>query len=105
MACTNAGAWVLGLMNQVVAAERWGLGSAGNGAQFKGGWGPGVSPGSADGWLDRQMGVVVIKGKLIAVAIATTAGDHVTGTRNLTTIARWLVTHVNVKHASPRPAC
>jgi hypothetical protein len=105
MACTNAGAQVLGLMSQVVAGQRWGLGSTGDEAQFKGGWGPGVTPGNGDGWLDRQMGVLTIKGKPIAVAIATTAHDHATGTRNLTTIARWVASHVDVKHAPRRPAC
>jgi hypothetical protein len=105
MACTEAGPQVLGLMNQVVAGQRWGLGSTGNDAQFKGGWGPGVSPGSGDGWLDRQMGVTTIKGKPIAVAIATTAGDHGTGTANLTALARWVVTHVDVSGAPSRPAC
>lgn len=105
MACTNAGAQVLGLMNEVVAGQRWGLGSTGNEAQFKGGWGPGLTPGNGDGWLDRQMGVLTIKGRPIAVAIATTARDHATGTRDLTTIARWVASHVDVEHAPRRPAC
>ena len=47
LACTQAGAQVLGLMNQVVPGQRWGLGSAGVQAQFKGGWGPGHNPGRA----------------------------------------------------------
>jgi len=105
MACTDAGARVLDLMNQVVAGQRWGLGSTGNRAGFKGGWGPGVTPGNGDGWLDRQMGVLTIEGKRIAVAIATTAGDHGAGTKNLTTIARWVATHVNVKHVPRSPRC
>ena len=105
MTCTDAGKQVLGLMNQVVGGQRWGLGSTGNRAGFKGGWGPGVTSGNGDGWLDRQMGVLTIKNKPIAVAIATTASAHGAGTQNLTTIARWVATHVNVKHVSRRAAC
>ena len=105
MTCTDSGKQVLGLMNQVVAGQRWGLGSTGNPAGFKGGWGPGVSSGRGDGWLDRQMGVLTIKNKPIAVAIATTASGHGAGTQNLTTIARWVATHVNLKHVARRAAC
>lgn len=105
MACTDAGAQVLDLMSQVVAGQRWGLGNTGNRARFKGGWGPGVTPGNGDGWLDRQIGVLTVKDKRIAVAIATTAGDHGAGIENLTTLARWVATHVNVKHVARRPAC
>jgi hypothetical protein len=105
MACADSGPDVLGLMNNVVSGQRWGLGSTGNDAQFKGGWGPGVSPGSGGGWLERQVGVTTIKGRPIAVAIATTAGDHGTGTQNLTAIARWVVTHVDVSGAPRQAAC
>ena len=105
IACTKAGAAVLALMNQVVTGQRWGLGSTGRAAQFKAGWGPGISPGSGDGWLDRQMGIVTIDGKPIAVAIATTAGDHGTGTANLTKIAGWVATHVDSSSAPRRARC
>jgi hypothetical protein len=42
------------------------------------------------GYLDRQMGVMVIRGKPLAVTIAAKPADgsHGTGTRNLTAIAR-----------------
>ncbi len=105
MACAQSGPEVLGLMNEVVAGQRWGLGSTGRQAQFKAGWGPGVTAGTADGWLDRQMGIVIIGGKPIAVAMATTAGDHGTATQNLTAIAQWVVTHVNAARAPRRPRC
>jgi len=105
IACTKAGAGVLAFMNQVAAGQRWGLGSAGRQARFKAGWGPGVSPGSADGWLDRQMGVMTIDGKPIAVAIATTASNHGTGTANLTAIARWVANHVDASSAPRRASC
>jgi hypothetical protein len=105
MACTRAGAEVLELMGQVVSGQRWGLGSTEQPARFKAGWGPGISPGSADGWLDRQFGIVEIDGRPIAVAIATTAGDHDTGTQNVTAIARWAVSHVRARSAPRRAAC
>jgi len=105
MACTGPGAAVLGLMERVVAGQRWGLGSTGRVTQFKAGWGPGISAGADDGWLDRQFGLVSIDGRPIAVAIATTAGDHGTGTQNLTRIARWLVSHLDAIGASRRAMC
>ena len=105
LTCAKAGADVLSLMNQVVAGQRWGLGSTGRPAQFKAGWGPGISPGSGDGWLDRQMGVMTIDGKPIAVAMATSASDHATGTQNLTAIAKWVATHVDASSAPRKAAC
>ena len=105
MACSDAGAAVLDLMGDTVAGQRWGLGSAGVPAQLKGGWGPGSQPGVSGGYLDRQMGVVTVGGRRLAVAIATAPsnGSHATGTGNLTAIARWLVAHADTK-VLPREA-
>lgn len=105
ISCAKAGPAVLTLMNQVVAGQRWGLGSTSRQAQFKAGWGPGISPGSADGWLDRQMGILTIGDKPIAVAIATSASEHGTGTANLTAIASWVQTHVDASSAPSRASC
>jgi hypothetical protein len=107
MPCLVAGAEVLGLMDQVVAAQRWGLGAAGVNAQFKGGWGPGSEPGAGGGYFDRQMGVITIAGTPLAVAIASLPADgtHATGTRNLTTVARWLVAHADVRGLPRRARC
>jgi hypothetical protein len=107
MACTKAGAQVLGLMNQVASAQRWGLGSAGVEAQLKGGWGPGSRPGTGGGYLDRQMGVMKIDGKPVAVAIAVqpASGTHESGTANLTSLARWLVANANTKGLPAAPNC
>jgi hypothetical protein len=92
-------------MNEVVAGQRWGLGSAGVQAQLKGGWGPGSRPGSPGRYTDRQMGVLTIHGRPLAVAIATTPADgsHESGTRNLTQIARWLVAHASNDLLPRRP--
>jgi hypothetical protein len=105
MRCARSGPQVLKLMNEVVAGQRWGLGSTGKPAQFKAGWGPGVTAGSGDGWLDRQMGIVRIGGRPVAVAMATTASGHETGTSALTRIAKWVVTHVNSTLAPRDPQC
>lgn len=107
MACTDAGGQVLGLMNQTIAGQRWGLGSAGVEAQMKGGWGPGTRPGVSGGYLDRQMGVLIIKGKPMAVTIAAlpSDGQHGTGTAQLTRIAKWVVSHANVRRLPARPRC
>jgi hypothetical protein len=107
MACLNAGAMVLGLMGHVVGGQRWGLGSVGVSAQFKGGWGPGVKPGAASGYLDRQMGVITISGKPLAVTIANLPADgsHATATSALTAIARWLVDHADVSRLPRTPRC
>jgi hypothetical protein len=107
MACVPAGAQVLGLMNQTVASQRWGLGAAGVPAQLKGGWGPGSQPGVAGGYLDRQMGVLTIHGKPLAVTVASLPADgsHGSGTAALTAIARWVVAHANVRRLPARPHC
>jgi beta-lactamase family protein len=107
LACTPPGAEVLRLMGRVVARQRWGLGSTGANAQFKAGWGPGAEPGVQGGYLDRQMGVINLSGKPLAVAIATRAhdGSHETATRNLTAIARWLTLHASARNLPGRLRC
>jgi hypothetical protein len=86
-------AYVLGLMERIVPAESWGLGSAGFAVPvaFKGGWGPG--PGGR--YLVRQSGIVA-PGSRRGVAVSLVAhppagpGSFATGTRMLTRTARWL---------------
>ncbi len=107
MTCLAAGGPVLGLMDRVVPGERWGLGSAGVSAQFKGGWGPGSQPGAGGGYLDRQMGIVTVRGTPVALSIAALPADgsHTTGTNALTAIARWVVAHVRVAGLPRHAAC
>jgi len=72
-----------------VTVDRWGLGSAGVPALWKGGWGPG-----ADGrYLVRQMGAIEVDGTEYAVTLAAIPGDgqFATGQSVATEIARWLV--------------
>jgi hypothetical protein len=103
----TAGGSVLALMHDTIAAQRWGLGSVGGEAEIKGGWGPGTRPGAGGGYLDRQMGLLFVKGKPLAVTIAALPADgqHGTGTAQLTRIAKWLVAHVNVRGLPTRPRC
>lgn len=107
MSCTSAGRRVLGLMGQVIPAHRWGLGATGAGAQLKGGWGPGTRPGVNGGYIDRQMGVITVRGRSLAVTLASLPGDgsHATGTRNLTALARWVAGHVDARGLTRRARC
>lgn len=96
----DAAAELRSLMGQVVADQRWGLGSTDAQAYFKGGWGPG-----ADGrYLARQMGVLEHDGGAVAVAIAAIAGDgqFASATAAVTEIARWVSDNVVWSSAQPR---
>lgn len=91
--CLEHSGPVLALMGEVQADQRWGLGSAGVPARFKGGWGPD----SAGRYLVRQLGLLTVDGRRVAVAIATKPADgqFATGTSNLNQIAAWAAQHVN----------
>lgn len=106
MACVSSGRRVLDLMGQVISAHRWGLGRR-SGTRLKGGWGPGSKPGVNGAYIDRQMGVVTVAGKQIAIAIATrpSDGSHETGTSHLTTIAKWVFAHVDARGATASASC
>jgi hypothetical protein len=97
--CVPNSAPVRSLMEQVVADQRWGLGTLGADTEFKGGWGP-----EPDGrYLVRQMGIVRLTGgRSLAASMATTPADGTfeTGTANLTEIARWLIAHVDPRSLS-----
>lgn len=105
MACSDEGMRVLSLMGEVTASQRWGLGSTGAPARFKGGWGPGVTAGSGDGWLERQMGILTVSGRPIVVAIASTGPGHEADTIALTQLAKWVIEHVNARSAPMQPDC
>jgi hypothetical protein len=98
--CLPNSAPVRSLMEQVVADQRWGLGTFGADTQFKGGWGP-----EPDGrYLVRQMGIVRLTGgRRLAASMATMPADGTfeTGTASLTEIAQWLIAHVDAKSVSP----
>lgn len=83
--------YVLGLMQEIVPSESWGLGAAGFAhVAFKGGWGP-----EGDSYLVRQSGIIEpASGDADAVAIVAypPAGPEsfAVGTQMVTAVARWL---------------
>lgn len=84
-----------------VTADRWGLGTAGAEALWKGGWGPG-----ADGrYLVRQMGAVELGGAPVVVTLAARASDGTFegGTAAASAVARWLVERLPGIRPSARP--
>lgn len=85
--CRSEAAPVYEAMGQIIAGQRWGLGTI-PGTHFKGGWGP-----SAEGSLVRQFGVLETSRGQVAVAIAVEASSFQQGTAILTQTARWLDTH------------
>jgi hypothetical protein len=107
MACLDVGGQLLGLMHETIPAQRWGLGSAGVPAELKGGWGPGSEPGASGGYIDRQMGVMTIRGRPLAVAmlVRPSDGTHETGTAMLTRIAQWVVANANLHGLPKRARC
>lgn len=105
MRCTGPGRKVAGLMRQTVSGQRWGIGTLGASAALKGGWGPGITAGQADGWLDRQLGIATIGGKPVAIAIATTGGSHESATPTLTRLAQWARSNVGTTGLPATPSC
>jgi len=91
--------YLLSLMGEVVPDQQWGLGSTGEGASFKGGWGPGTG----GGYLVRQMGVIEVDGKSVVVTLAAepSDGQFASGTQMLTKMAGWVSENVNARAAKP----
>lgn len=102
LSCSAAGRRVAALMRRVVSGQRWGLGTL-DGAAFKGGWGPGSTPGRIRGWLDRQFGVVRIDGTAYGIAVASTAPDHTAGPKALTRLAAWAAAHADAAAPGAAP--
>lgn len=80
--------YVLELMGRVTS-DRWGLGSVGVPARWKGGWGPG-----SDGrYLVRQMGIIESGGEPFVVTLAArpSDGQFASGQALATQVAAWVV--------------
>lgn len=91
MQCSPQGRQVLELMGRVLSSQRWGLANAGSNPRFKGGWGPGITPGQEGPWMERQMGIVhAADGSPYAVAIASEGGDHQAGITALNRLAAYV---------------
>jgi hypothetical protein len=93
--------WLLDLMGRVTS-DTWGLGSAGVPARWKGGWGP-----DADGrYLVRQMGILRVGGRDLAVAIAAQAddGQYESAQQLATATAQWIAQNGGAP-SRPERAC
>lgn len=93
--------YLLNLMRQVTS-DRWGLGSAGVPALWKGGWGPGP-----DGrYLLRQMGAMTVGGGQVIVTLAVRPddGEFATGQAVASQVAQFLFQHA-ARFAGPSAGC
>lgn len=94
--------YILQLMGRVVDGQRWGLGSAGLPARFKGGWGPGIG----GGYLVRQVGLLEPGGGkgsvVVALAAEPASDDFAAGTQMLSELAKWVAANVNADAAGGR---
>lgn len=85
--------YVLGLMENVISEQRWGLGESGFdpsiSVAMKGGWGPESGTG---GYLVRQGGVLREGSAGVAVAMMAkdSSGTYEAGAADLTVVATWL---------------
>jgi hypothetical protein len=90
--------YVLGLMEEVIPEQQWGLGEAGIPGQvaFKAGWGPG---GSASGpYLVRQSGVIRSgsSGAAVTIAAQDESGSFDAGVQDLNAVAAWVRDNVHL---------
>lgn len=95
-------AFVLGLMEEVVAEQQWGLGEAGISGQvaFKAGWGP---DGSASGpYLVRQSGILRVgnSGAVVTIAAQDSSGSFDAGVQDLNAVAGWVRDNVRLDAGS-----
>ncbi|MGB7587566.1 MAG: hypothetical protein WBM00_02540, partial [Solirubrobacterales bacterium] len=94
--------YVLGLMDDVIPEQRWGLGEAGFDSSWqlgiKGGWGPEAGSGA---YLVRQAGILRDGDSGIAVAIIAEdeSGSFEAGVADLTHLATWL--RENLRDSGP----
>jgi len=93
--------YILELMGRVVDTQRWGLGSAGIPARYKGGWGPG----DGGGYLVRQVGLLEPGGRgavVVALAAEPPSGDFAAGTQMLNELAKWVAAKVTFHPTSAK---
>lgn len=91
-------AFVLGLMEEVIPEQQWGLGEAGILGQvaFKAGWGP---DGSASGpYLVRQSGILRSgsSGAVVTIAAQDSSGSFDAGIQDLDALADWVRDNVRL---------
>lgn len=87
--------YVLGLMEEVIPEQQWGLGQAsfpeGAAVAFKAGWGPEAS----GGYLVRQTGVIRSTNGGTAVAMMVEASSFEAGIQEIDQIADWVGEHLS----------
>lgn len=81
---------VIDLMQNLTAAQQWGL--AAKGIAAKGGWGPGVD----GGYLVRQFGIMGTPSGQWGVALAAEAQVFEAGVEVVNTLADWLISRLPV---------
>ncbi len=98
--------YVTGLMRQVVADQRWGMGRAGlSGVKvgLKGGWGPGAG----GAYLVRQSAIVGSgrRGYAISILARANDGSFASGIVLVDAVARWAARDLDERYLAPRAAC
>lgn len=97
--------YVLGLMGNVIPAQRWGAGKAGYPSAlplgFKGGWGPDPE----GNYLVRQTAIVGSgdTGYVLSIIALPHGGAFSEGISMITAIASWAQQHLPVRRAPPAP--
>ncbi len=97
--------YVLGLMRDVIPAQRWGAGEAGYPSAlplgFKGGWGPDPE----GGYLVRQTAIVGSgdTGYVLSMIALPSGGAFAEGVSMITAIASWARQHLPIRRALPAP--
>jgi hypothetical protein len=99
--------YVLGLMRNVTASQRWGAGAAGYPTNvplaFKAGWGPE----SSGGYLVRQTAIVgsTSHGYVVSMLVLPPGGSFAQGVSMLTALATWARTHIALDAGGPPASC
>lgn len=98
--CIPGSESILELMGQVSGSQQWGVADV-EGAQVKGGWGPGIDY----GYLVRQLAVVPSASGQVAVTMATIpdAGTFEDGTAILDSVGQWVSKNLNQLPAGTCP--
>ena len=94
---------ILGLMEEVIPEQQWGLGSSGAaipGVAIKAGWGPNES--EAGPYLVRQAGILRSgsTGAVVTIAAEADSGSFEGGVETLNQVAAWVKENVNLSAGS-----
>lgn len=102
-------AYVLSLMRNVIASQRWGAGSAGYPGTldlaFKAGWGPEI--GGTGGYLVRQTAIVSSgsRGAVISMIALPSDGSFSEGVSMITSLATWARSELDATAPRPSAGC